>query len=225
MTEKDFYNLGLKLGDSLGEKKWSEGQKILRLTTEQKRLDQILKLCIDCNIAVPETLIAEFQATGKLEYYHFLAGLTHKTKEKWTATKTNKISLARSGKGDITPKLSIPWKWLQQLGCSEQDREVNLCFDGAKIILSKEEKMKKYRILDEIRKDDKEIFFGTIEDLKKFIIANIEEMKKEGTISENELEVIEDILQLNNFEEIVERMEYYNLNLFGDCCKLVVEEE
>ena len=103
-------------------------------------MDQILKLCIDCNIAVPETLIAEFQATGKLEYYHFLAGLTHKTKEKWTATKTNKISLARSGKGDITPKLSIPWKWLQQLGCSEQDREVNLCFDGAKIILSKEEK-------------------------------------------------------------------------------------
>lgn len=85
--------------------------------------------------------------------------------------------------------------------------------------------MKKYRILDEIRKDDKEIFFGTIEDLKKFIIANIEEMKKEGTISENELKVIEDILQLNNFEEIVERIEYYNLNLFGDCCKLVIEEE
>lgn len=54
-------------------------------------------------------------------------------------TKTNKITLAKAGNGAISPKLSIPWKWLQDIGITEEEREVEISFNERtkKIIIKK----------------------------------------------------------------------------------------
>ena len=51
-------------------------------------------------------------------------------------TKINKVTLSKSGKGDITPKVSIPWSWLQGMGVTEQHREIKLSYDEEKNIIT-----------------------------------------------------------------------------------------
>lgn len=49
--------------------------------------------------------------------------------------KINKVTLSKSGKGNITAKISIPLQWLQDLGVDDEKREVKLVKDGEKIII------------------------------------------------------------------------------------------
>lgn len=53
-------------------------------------------------------------------------------------TKINKVTLSKSGKGDITPKLSIPWSWLQGIGVNEQEREIRLSYDEERKVITVE---------------------------------------------------------------------------------------
>lgn len=85
--------------------------------------------------------------------------------------------------------------------------------------------MVKYKVIDEMRKDDKEIFTGTVEDLKNFIKKQVKDLKFENLISENEIELIEEVLKFDDFEKIIDKLEYNNFHLFGDCCKLQIEEK
>lgn len=57
-------------------------------------------------------------------------------------TKINNVSLVKSGKGNITPRISIPHSWLKKIGITEKEREVLLTFDekGKKIIIEKKER-------------------------------------------------------------------------------------
>lgn len=52
-------------------------------------------------------------------------------------SKINKILFNISGKGDTTTKVSIPFQWLQDLGISENDRDIKLTKKKNKIILEK----------------------------------------------------------------------------------------
>lgn len=54
-------------------------------------------------------------------------------------SKINKITLAKAGNGAISPKVSIPWKWIQGIGITEEEREVEISFDekNKKIIITK----------------------------------------------------------------------------------------
>lgn len=49
--------------------------------------------------------------------------------------KINKVTLSKSGKGNITAKISIPLQWLQDLGVNDEKREVKLVKKGDKIII------------------------------------------------------------------------------------------
>ena len=55
--------------------------------------------------------------------------------------KNNKITLAKAGNGAISPKLSIPWKWLQDIGVTTQERDITLELDieNGRIVLTKGE--------------------------------------------------------------------------------------
>lgn len=57
-------------------------------------------------------------------------------------TKINNVSLAKSGKGNITPRLSIPHSWLKEMKITEEEREVLLTFDeeGKRIIIEKKDR-------------------------------------------------------------------------------------
>lgn len=48
-----------------------------------------------------------------------------------------KISLNRSGNGSLSPKISLPSKWIRELGITEVDREMKVSYDGDKIIIEK----------------------------------------------------------------------------------------
>lgn len=54
-------------------------------------------------------------------------------------SKINKITLAKAGNGAISPKLSIPWKWIQGIEITEEEREVKISYDEKKkrIIITK----------------------------------------------------------------------------------------
>ena len=42
-----------------------------------------------------------------------------------------------AGKGGITNRITIPTKWIKEMGITEEQREVNISFDGDKIMIEK----------------------------------------------------------------------------------------
>lgn len=42
-----------------------------------------------------------------------------------------------AGKGGITNRITIPTTWVKEIGITEEQREVNISFDGEKIIIEK----------------------------------------------------------------------------------------
>lgn len=42
-----------------------------------------------------------------------------------------------AGKGGITNRITIPTTWIKEMGITEDQREVNISFDGEKIIIKK----------------------------------------------------------------------------------------
>lgn len=42
-----------------------------------------------------------------------------------------------AGRGGITNRITIPTKWIKEMGITEEKREVNISFDGEKIIIEK----------------------------------------------------------------------------------------
>lgn len=42
-----------------------------------------------------------------------------------------------AGKGGITNRITIPTTWVKEMGITEEQREVNISFDGEKIIIEK----------------------------------------------------------------------------------------
>lgn len=51
-----------------------------------------------------------------------------------------KISFNKSGRGSMTPKLTLPMSWIKEMGITEDEREIQICFSEGKIIVSKLEK-------------------------------------------------------------------------------------
>lgn len=55
--------------------------------------------------------------------------------------KTAKVIFNRSGgtagSGGITNRITIPTTWVKEMGITEEQREVNISFDGEKIIIEK----------------------------------------------------------------------------------------
>lgn len=42
-----------------------------------------------------------------------------------------------AGKGGITNRVTLPTKWIKEMGLTEDNREVFISFDGEKIIIQK----------------------------------------------------------------------------------------
>lgn len=42
-----------------------------------------------------------------------------------------------AGKGGITNRITIPTTWVKEMGITEEQREVNISFDGEKIMIEK----------------------------------------------------------------------------------------
>ena len=51
-----------------------------------------------------------------------------------------KVIFTKGGSGSVSPKLSLPIKWVRELGIDEENREVVLELDKDKIIISKNKK-------------------------------------------------------------------------------------
>ena len=51
-----------------------------------------------------------------------------------------KITLARSGNGSLSPRITLPTKWIREMGIEELNREMKVTFDGEKIIIDRIEK-------------------------------------------------------------------------------------
>ncbi|MEE0138834.1 AbrB/MazE/SpoVT family DNA-binding domain-containing protein [Fusobacterium ulcerans] len=39
------------------------------------------------------------------------------------------ISFSKSGAGNLTPRISLPKKWIDKMGISQEQRAVEVCFD------------------------------------------------------------------------------------------------
>lgn len=57
-------------------------------------------------------------------------------------TKKKKVSFNKSGTGGITPKITLPSKWLERMGITEDEREVEMEYKesekkGKRIIIRK----------------------------------------------------------------------------------------
>ena len=48
-----------------------------------------------------------------------------------------KITLARSGNGSLSPRITLPTKWIREMGIEELNREMKVTFDGEKTIIEK----------------------------------------------------------------------------------------
>ena len=48
-----------------------------------------------------------------------------------------KITLARSGNGSLSPRITLPTKWIREMGIEESNREMKVSFDWEKIIIEK----------------------------------------------------------------------------------------
>ena len=49
------------------------------------------------------------------------------------------ISFGKSGKGSVSCKLSVPTKWVKEMGLTEDDREVEVTFKDNIITIKKRE--------------------------------------------------------------------------------------
>lgn len=86
--------------------------------------------------------------------------------------------------------------------------------------VEEEKEMTTYTVIDEMRKGtDKEVFKGTVEDLRNYANNRIKEDIKELVIDEREIEYIQDCLIGNDFSIIIEEIGEY---LFGDSGKYTV---
>ena len=45
-----------------------------------------------------------------------------------------------AGKGGITTRVTLPKTWIDKLGITPDDREVNVSFDGEKILITRQNK-------------------------------------------------------------------------------------
>lgn len=52
-------------------------------------------------------------------------------------TRDLKITFTKGGSGSESTKLSLPVKWIRQLGLSKDNRDVEVTLDGNKIIIKK----------------------------------------------------------------------------------------
>lgn len=88
-----------------------------------------------------------------------------------------------------------------------------------------------YKIWDS--RENREVFEGTFEEYKKQVVKNWEDTKED--LTEKEIErtgfnedfqkVIELIETENDFVELFDRLEFYNLNAFGECVDLEIRDE
>lgn len=51
-----------------------------------------------------------------------------------------KITYTKSGRGSLTPRVTLPISWIKEMNLSEDDREITISFDGENIIISKKKK-------------------------------------------------------------------------------------
>ena len=50
-----------------------------------------------------------------------------------------KIMFAKGGSGSLHTKLNVPITWIRAMGVSQENREVEILFDGEKIVIQKKE--------------------------------------------------------------------------------------
>jgi len=50
-----------------------------------------------------------------------------------------KILFAKGGSGSLHTKLNVPITWIRAMGISQENREVEILFDGEKIVIQKKE--------------------------------------------------------------------------------------
>ncbi|WP_317412659.1 AbrB/MazE/SpoVT family DNA-binding domain-containing protein [Clostridium baratii] len=48
-----------------------------------------------------------------------------------------KISFNKSGRGSITPKMTLPAVWIKEMGINIENREVEVVFENKEIIIRK----------------------------------------------------------------------------------------
>lgn len=52
--------------------------------------------------------------------------------------KKKNVIFNKSGSGNLTTKIAVPMSWLTQIGVSQEDREIEIAFDGETITIKKE---------------------------------------------------------------------------------------
>lgn len=70
--------------------------------------------------------------------------ISYERREKVPKTKKKNVSFNKSGTGGITPKITLPKKWLDKMGITEDEREVEMEYKesekkGKRIIITKSE--------------------------------------------------------------------------------------
>lgn len=91
--------------------------------------------------------------------------------------------------------------------------------------------MEKYIIFDNF--ENREVFEGTFEDYKNYIVKVYKDTKESLTEEElkssglnDSLEMVAHLIEIEvNFIELFNSLEYHNLNVFGDCVDLEVRNE
>ncbi|WP_177162288.1 hypothetical protein [uncultured Fusobacterium sp.] len=86
-----------------------------------------------------------------------------------------------------------------------------------------------YKIYDYVRKDT--IFEGTFKEYKDYVISYWEETKKEldekyfkEKLENDYLIAINYVKESKSFIDLFDKLEYENINVFGDCVKLEIKD-
>lgn len=54
-----------------------------------------------------------------------------------TESRNLKVIFGKNGTGKTSTRITLPLPWLRQMNINENDRQVNVSFDGKKIIIEK----------------------------------------------------------------------------------------
>lgn len=105
-------------------------------------------------------------------------------------TRTLNVSFGKSGSGNITPRLIIPKKWIDEMGIELDNREVIASFDGERIVIEHNDGYTttlydgrlatKNNVLDMMRAVDQFDHFDDMSKEEKTVICKVASQNYEG---------------------------------------------
>lgn len=115
-------------------------------------------------------------------------------------TRRLKVLFTKGGSGSTTTRLGLPSTWVREMGISENEREVEVMFDGEKITIQK--------------LDCNRFYDGSIVDMKN-LKKILQDDRNDGDMTTEEIDTIKSFVQYDSeedFEYLLEKLQEKNVD-------------